>query len=409
MNAHDLAVIGRIILFGAPLLAAGVPVLAQNPLIDSNNTQGWTLRPALSDEFNGTSLNTAKWKYLPTWSPFWRWSASRVSLNAGKLNLTMAYRAANEIDQSPIGWLEWSNLNSDKTDQFSGSYVTTEQKRSGSSCLVHFRPYFYRGSTNATISNLPDGTYTFSAWVWSSGGQTLAQMKAKNYGGADKTLNIPQSSGWSEYSIANIQVSNGQCTLVFLSESAGNNWMRIDDVTFKRAGSTTNYAPNPGFENRSTSYYESGGISSITTVKFGCFEARIKPALTPGTAASFWAFRVTSTEWTELDFPEGIYDGYWRSSAHSFYSPDNSTHLVYPVDHAADVSGWHTYTLVWDANSIKFYFDGVLKRTIQNTLWQDQALNIILSLGLRPPYQENPSPSGFPTTMQVDYVRIWQK
>jgi hypothetical protein len=51
----------------------------------------------------------------------------------------------------------------------------------------------YEVSTHQNITNLPDGHYTFKAWVRSSGVQNTAAMNTQNYGGAEIRVNIPSS------------------------------------------------------------------------------------------------------------------------------------------------------------------------------------------------------------------------
>ena len=57
---------------------------------------------------------------------------------------------------------------------------------------------------------------------------------------------------------------------------------------------------------------------------------------------------------------------------------------------------------------IKFYVDGVLRSSAENVCF-DQALDLVLSMGVRSPLRDgSPSQDGFPTEMMVDYVRVWK-
>ena len=66
----------------------------------------------------------------------------------------------------------------------------------------------------------------------SGGGQTTVRMEAKNCGGSQLNQNIPTTSTWTQITIANINVSNTQCTIGFWSVAGANQWMNFDDVEF---------------------------------------------------------------------------------------------------------------------------------------------------------------------------------
>jgi arabinogalactan endo-1,4-beta-galactosidase len=61
-------------------------------------------------------------------------------------------------------------------------------------------------------------------------------MEAKNCGGAQQNLNIPTTSTWTQITISNISVTNGQCTIGFWSVAAANQWINFDDVEFFLSG-----------------------------------------------------------------------------------------------------------------------------------------------------------------------------
>jgi beta-glucanase (GH16 family) len=76
------------------LLSWAVPSAAQAPASDPNNTGNWKLNPAFSDEFNGTSVDTAKWVLSPgvdNWNgrlPGY-YLASNATVSGGNLQLTL--------------------------------------------------------------------------------------------------------------------------------------------------------------------------------------------------------------------------------------------------------------------------------------------------------------------------------
>jgi hypothetical protein len=85
------------------------------------------------------------------------------------------------------------------------------------------------GSLDQSIANLPNGTYTLSAWVKSSG--TGGQLYAKGFGGTDKTLAIGSATAWTNVSIAGIAVSNGTCDLGITSTGAT---LTVDDFALSQ-------------------------------------------------------------------------------------------------------------------------------------------------------------------------------
>jgi hypothetical protein len=138
------------------------------PLTDPDDQVGWMLREDLSDEFDGTAVDTTKWyNGWNTWTTDWRWNGDANRVNNGTLKLTTSYDPSDEVDPSPNAW-------SHGPRGFLGQagYVTTNQHRSGQSALVHWHRYPYSVATKTDVRNLQNGRYTLRAWVWSSGGTT---------------------------------------------------------------------------------------------------------------------------------------------------------------------------------------------------------------------------------------------
>jgi arabinogalactan endo-1,4-beta-galactosidase len=127
--------------------------------------------------------------------------------------------------QTPTGWSEsGANVDASKSE--------TGNPHSGTYKGTHWRSASYSVNTFQTKTGLTNGTYTLRAWVMSGGGQTTAVMKAENCGGSTQTLNIPTTSTWTQITIGNVNVSNGQCTVGFSSVAAANQWLNFDDVEF---------------------------------------------------------------------------------------------------------------------------------------------------------------------------------
>lgn len=89
----------------------------------------------------------------------------------------------------------------------------------------------YDATLGQTVTNLPNGSYTLSAWIESSGGQSVAQLFAKNFGGAEMDAVIAKESAWTHVSIAGIEVANGSVDIGIATTAGANQWISADDFT----------------------------------------------------------------------------------------------------------------------------------------------------------------------------------
>lgn len=100
--------------------------------------------------------------------------------------------------------------------------------------------------TYQLITGLPNGAYQLKAWIKNTGGQTIAQMTAKNFGGANLSVNLPKASNWTLLQIPTIQVSNGQCEIGFYSADVASwNYLYADDIQFIKIESTVTAVNDP--------------------------------------------------------------------------------------------------------------------------------------------------------------------
>jgi hypothetical protein len=131
---------------------------------------------------------------------------------------------------------------------------------------AHWYGSAYKVYTYQTVTGLANGTYTAKAWVKSSGGQTQCYLEAKNYGGSAVTVNIPRSVSWTQVTIPNITVSNGQCVVGVYSNGAKNTWCEFDDIQlYLNSAPTVNYVSNHNFENTNTFSQTISGWSTSDT------------------------------------------------------------------------------------------------------------------------------------------------
>lgn len=196
-------------------------------------------------------------------------------------------------------------------------------------------------------------------------------------------------------------------------------------------------------------FYKSGIIRSKHQRTYGYYEARIKGCrLFPGACPAFWIFsdgKATTGEvrYCEIDFVELQMNELnkttgQRDSVHHidmnlhlrladsdgsmrWVRPGNSPDLcknawVAPWDPRDD---FHIYGCEVTPEMIVWYIDGKEVARKPNRYWH-LPMNLTLSLGLRHPHigwveqtmwpvPEAATSEGFPTQMEVDYVRVWER
>lgn len=161
--------------------------------------------------------------------------------------------------------------------------------------------------------------------------------------------------------------------------------------------------------------YTSAAVQSKTTVKYGYFEIKARPMKSHG-SSSFWFYHNTPERWTEIDVFEigGGAPGFERKynmNVHVFRTPTEKKHWskhgawIAPADLADD---FHVYGLEWDRDKIKWYFDGVLVRWVENTHWH-QALTLNFDSETMPEWFGLPNDGDLPSTYSIEYVRSWKR
>ncbi|NLG83884.1 MAG: hypothetical protein GX493_04590 [Firmicutes bacterium] len=168
---------------------------------------------------------------------------------------------------------------------YSGSNYLEPGGRTGNR-LAHYSSVYYQAYTYQIINNIPNGNYSLSAWVKSSGGQYAAQMQVKNYGGPKINHNIPASTEWIRITIPNINVTNNKIEIAFWSDSPGGKWINVDDVVLERTDpvSGENLLANPGFETGSLAPWQAEWNTSLAGVETNYpYEGRYDAYLHPNT------------------------------------------------------------------------------------------------------------------------------
>lgn len=153
------------------------------------------------------------------------------------------------------GWTTWNNGTN-------AASVDTDTPYNGTNKLTYWAASNYQQLVcqTKTVSN---GSYRFSAWVRSGGGQRSLHLYAKNYGGAERIAEIGSNeTGWTKYTIDGIKVTNGTIEVGAWADAFANNWTAFDNFELV----LTNELSNSGFETGNTSGWtesHTGALSQI--------------------------------------------------------------------------------------------------------------------------------------------------
>ena len=159
--------------------------------------------------------------------------------------------------------------------------------------------------------------------------------------------------------------------------------------------------------------YTSGAINTSAKLSFteGYVEGRFQM---PSTSGTWSTFSMLQSGWPpEIDIFEvpSVGTSYF---AKYHYGADLAHHQLYtyPLNTTQQLSqGFHTFGVEWSPTYMKFYFDGVMQRQVTDTSAISQAQNMYLLINLAiGGWAENPPPGAvFPTTLQADWVHVWEK
>jgi len=136
--------------------------------------------------------------------------------------------------------------------------------------------------------------------------------------------------------------------------------------------------------------YTSAAVQSKGRVLYGYFEVRCRPMASAG-SSSFWFYYNDKDRWTEIDVFEigGKAPGFERRynmNVHVFKTPAEKRHWsshgrwTSPADLA---DAFHVYGLEWNRQKIRWYFDGVEVRWVENTHWHQPTASTTFGRGSR--------------------------
>ena len=84
-----------------------------------------------------------------------------------------------------------------------------------------------------TVTDLPNGTYTLSAWIQGGGGEKTLQLFVNDYGGEPLAVDTVNTGWvvWNTPTIPKFKITDGKCTIGLKVVSTGGSWAFLDDVS----------------------------------------------------------------------------------------------------------------------------------------------------------------------------------
>ena len=161
-----------------------------------------------------------------------------------------------------------------------------------------------------------------------------------------------------------------------------------------------------------------------TGFKYGYIEARIKLPKGKGSWPAWWMFPIDSSNWPacgEIDIMEevGVDPNLVSSSFHTLaYNHVNHTQKTHEMYCVGAEEGFHVYAIEWTEDYMRTYVDGTEQLYLENDhegnndTWPfNKPFFLILNVAWGGDWggYAGVDESALPLTMEVDYVRVWQK
>jgi beta-glucanase (GH16 family) len=146
--------------------------------------------------------------------------------------------------------------------------------------------------------------------------------------------------------------------------------------------------------------------------QYGRVEARMRMPAGRGLWSAMWLLPLSHQSRPEIDIVEMLGQDPRRLHAHFHYleggrRQDPGQSWIGPDASA----GWHTYSVDWTPKKLVWSVDGQVKWRFTNaSVIPHEPMYLLINLAVGGGWPGNPVASTpFPSTLGVDYVRIWQK
>ena len=160
--------------------------------------------------------------------------------------------------------------------------------------------------------------------------------------------------------------------------------------------------------------YTSAALYTKTRTTYGYYEVKAKP-MNSGGSSSFWFQHGSGPGLvTEIDVFEigGKAKGFEQKYNMTLHAANNTPAHWYVSD--AWIAPWrladayHVYGLDWSKEEIRFFVDGVLVRSVENTQWH-YSLYMTFDSETMPEWFGMPDDKDLPSTFSIEYVRAWKR
>lgn len=153
-------------------------------------------------------------------------------------------------------------------------------------------------------------------------------------------------------------------------------------------------------------HYTSGMVQSLGRYSFtyGFAEMRAWLPAFPGMWPAFWLLPASGAWPPEIDVMEA-----WGPSAIAMTYHWGSNNLANSTGLGGSfAAGWHTYAVDWEPSGLNWYIDGVLAKSLSANQVPIPASPMYLLANLAVDSAAVPSALAYPSTMLIDYIRVWQ-
>jgi beta-glucanase (GH16 family) len=165
--------------------------------------------------------------------------------------------------------------------------------------------------------------------------------------------------------------------------------------------------------------YTSAALHTKARSSYGYYEVKARP-MNSGGSSSFWfqqEDRNLFPGWsTEIDVFElcgksATHDRRYYMTVHVFSTPEEKRHWQVGSYWEAPkrfAEEFHVFGFEWGMEELRWFVDGILVRTVQNTHWH-QPLYLIFDSETMPEWFGMPEDADLPSTFSVEYVRTWKR
>ena len=192
-----------------------------------------------------------------------------------------------------------------------------------------------------------------------------------------------------------------------LTKSVGVNPYSVDNGILTITASLATDAQKAALGNYD---YLSGKLTTQNTFsqQYGYFEMRAETPQGQGAWPAFWLLPADGNPNPldrELDVMEQVANGYSHQAAH--YAVNSTKTATSSNTFMADLTGYHTYGMLWTATEIAWYIDGEEVFSMATPADLNRPMYLIANLAMGGDWPGNPDKSLGDQSMNIDYIRAY--